>query len=347
MSTVSLETDRTTERAAAKRLWLTAAAVLALGVAVFLIAFWDEAVHAVEVWEGSTAYNHCFLILPISAYLIWERRQALFSRFPSPSYWPLLAMVPVAAVWLLALQLGIMEGRQFAAMALLQLFLVALLGFRTWRIVAFALLYLFFLVPSGAFLTPALQDFAARFAVRGIQLVGIPVYSDGLQIEVPGARFVVAEACAGLRFLIASVALGTLYGYLMYRSWTRRIVFIAVSIVVPIIANGLRVMGIVVLGYILGSAQAAAADHLIYGWIFFSAVSLILILLGLPFRQPLAEFDLPADRPQAQASPVALAGVGAVFAAMILLLVSQPVANGPIASAIGGASAGLKHALGR
>ena len=142
-----------------------------------------------------------------------------------------------------------------------------------------------------------MQDFAARFAVAGVQLVGIPVYSNGLNIEVPGARFTVAEACAGLRFLIASVALGTLYGYTMYRSWKRRAAFIVVSIIVPIIANGLRVWGIVVLGYILGNAEAATADHLIYGWVFFSMVSVILILLGLPFRQEVPAFALRPLKP--------------------------------------------------
>ena len=39
------------------------------------------------------------------------------------------------------------------------------------------------------------------------------------------------------------------------------------------------------LGHLLGSAQAAATDHVLYGWIFFSIVILLLIVIGLPFRQ--------------------------------------------------------------
>lgn len=350
MSTIILPADQTPDRAPARRLWIAATAILLLGAAAFGFAFRVEIVRAVEVWEASTAYNHCFLILPISAYLIWERRASLLGRLPAPAFWPLLLMVPVGAFWLFAAQLGVMEGRQFAAMGLLQLFFLAVLGLSAWRVVAFALLYLFFLVPSGAFLTPTLQNFAAAFAVRGLDLLGIPVFfePEGLQIDVPGASFTVAEACAGLRFLIASVALGTLYGYLMYRSTSRRILFVVVSIIVPIIANGLRVLGIVVLGYILGSAEAAAADHLIYGWVFFSAVSLLLILLGLPFRQPLAEFaGAPADKPPARYSQAAMLGVGVAFGAFVILLVSPPVAEGPIASAMSAATAGLKHALGR
>ena len=208
--------------------------------------------------------------------------------------------------------------------------------------------YLYFLVPSGAFLTLPMQEFAARFAVRGVELLGIPVYSNGLDIEVPGARFTVAEACAGLRFLIASVALGTLYGYTMYRSWQRRAAFIVVSIIVPIIANGMRVMGIVVYGYILGNAEAAIADHLIYGWVFFSIVSIILILLGLPFRQDVPIFVIPdTEAAGRRGQPTRIAAVTAVSAAFVALLASPIVTEGAIGAAMGSAVTGFKHMLGR
>jgi exosortase len=243
-------------------------------------------------------------------------------------------MAPLAFAWLAAAEAHIMEGRQLAAMTLFELFLLAILGISVWRVIAFALVYLYFLVPAGAFITPALQDFAARFAVRGL--------------EVPGARFTVAEACAGLRFLIASVALGTLYGYMMYRDWGRRAAFIVVSIVVPIIANGFRVLGIVILGYWLGDAKAAIADHLIYGWVFFSMVSLILILLGLPFRQATTSFD-ETPRPAPRESPAArLRMAGAAIGAMVLvcLLTSAWVTDGPIGSTMARALGGIKHSSG-
>jgi exosortase/archaeosortase family protein len=144
------------------------------------------------------------------------------------------------------------------------------------------------------------------------------------------------------------VALGTLYGYTMYRSWTRRAAFVVVSVIVPIIANGFRVVGIVVLGYILGNAQAAVADHLIYGWVFFSLVSLVLILLGLPFRQPVPAFPVtpvePRDLPRQQTAIVATAAVAAVF---FLLLTRPAVVEGPVGNALGGLVAAGKHLLAR
>jgi exosortase A len=341
MSTISAPADKAVSL---QRSWMVAAVLLTLGVVLFGAAFKAEILSAVDVWEKSTAYNHCFLILPISMFLIWERRQALFVRIPTPSYWALAALAPVGFVWLVGVAAGIMEGRQLAVMTLFQLFVLAVVGFRVWRVIAFAMLYLFFLVPVGAFLTPYLQGFAAEFAVRGLHLLGILVYSDGMEIDVPGARFVVAEACAGLRFLIASVALGTLYGYMMYRSWPRRAAFILASIVVPVIANGLRVLGIVVLGFFLGNAQAAVADHLIYGWVFFSAVSFVLILAGTPFRQPVPAFPItPADKTDIPRSQTSLIFAGAIAAGFIVLLISPAVADGLLTAALRSALPEIKH----
>jgi exosortase A len=331
-----------------QRLWHITIAFLALGAVAFGLAFHTEVVRAVQVWDESTAYNHCFLILPISAYLIWERRTVLAASTPQPNGWLLLAMIPVGLVWLFAAEAEILEGRQLAAMTLFQIFIATGLGLKVWRISAFAILYLYFLVPSGAFLTGPMQNFAAHFAVKGVELLGIPVYSNGLDIEVPGARFTVAEACAGLRFLIASVALGTLYGYTMYRSWQRRAAFILVSIMVPIIANGLRVMGIVVYGYILGNAEAAIADHLIYGWVFFSIVSIILILLGLPFRQDVPVFVVPPMEPASRrGQPARMAAVAGLSVVFVVLLASPIITQGAIGAGMESAVTDLKQMLGR
>jgi exosortase A len=255
------------------------------GLAVLLLAFTPEAAAAVRVWITSTAYNHGFLVLPLTVWLIWDRRHRLATTPIAP--WPAaaVAVVPLAAAWFAARHLGVMEGRQFAALGLAELLVAVILGRRMTRALAAPLLFLAFLVPSGAFLTPLLQRITAGCINLGLTLLGIPHVSDALFIDIPEGRFVVAEACAGLRFLVASAAFGTLYGFMIYRDPARRVAFVAICLVVPIIANGLRALGIVVLGHHLGSAQAAAADHLIYGWGFFAAVTLVLVTAGLPFRQ--------------------------------------------------------------
>jgi exosortase A len=290
---------------------------LLLGLVLLGVAFRAEAMAAYRVWIESTAYSHCFFVLPIAAYMAWDRRQMLAGVPVVPTPGLALLALPLGVAWLAAERLGIMEGRQLAAVAILQVLFLAVLGWRMFRALMAPLLYLFFLVPSGAFLTGPLQDFTAGFINVGLNLLAIPHYSDAYIIEIPAGRFYVAEACAGLRFLIASIAFGVLYAVLMYRSIGRRVAFMAASIIVPIIANGFRALGIVVLGHILGSAEAAAADHIVYGWVFFSVVILLLIMAGLPFRQEVA-----APAPAEAAPPVAGPSWRPLLAAIVLAAIA-------------------------
>ncbi len=266
---------------------------LLVGIAVLLLVFREEGQAAVQVWSQSTAYGHCFFVIPIALFLAWERRAVAMATPIVPIPYLALLAIPVAVVWLAAERLGIMEGQQIMAMVMMELMFLCVLGWRMFRSMAVPLLYLGFLVPFGAFLTPALQHFTAWFTTTGLDVIGVPYFSDGNLIEIPEGNFLVAEACAGLRFLIASIAFGVLYACMIYRTWFKRAVFIAASVVIPIVANGFRALGIVWLGHAMGSAEAVEVDHVLYGWIFFSIVIVLLILVGLPFREDAGPFPVP------------------------------------------------------
>jgi len=269
----------------ARATWRPAVLAVAVGVAAWVALFWTECQAAVSVWIASTAYGHCLLVIPMAVYLAWDRRAAFAGLVPRPTPAFALLALPVAAVWLLAERLGIMEGRQLAAIAAAEVLALSVLGWQLTRALAAPLAFLVFLVPFGAFFTPWLQSITARITEIGLTVLHIPHYVDSLVIEIPEGTFFVAEACAGLRFLIAAVAFGVFFALLNFRSPGRRIAFVAASVVIPILANGLRALGIVVLGHVLGSAEAGAADHLIYGWVFFSIVMLLLVAAGMPFRE--------------------------------------------------------------
>ena len=293
--------------------------VLAAGIVAWALLFRPEIARAVTTWNASTAYGHCWFVLPIVLYLVWDRRTAAAGAAPRPILWPALLAIPGTFVWLAAERVGIMEGRQLVAVGFVQLLFLAVLGWRLAWAFSAPLLYLFFLVPFGAFLTNDLQRFTAAFTDVGLHISGIPYVMDQLFIEIPEGTFYIAEACAGLRFLIAAIAFGVLYACLIYRSPWRRAAFILASCVIPIIANGFRALGIVVLGHVLGSAQAIEADHVIYGWVFFSSIILLLILAGLPFREDRGE--PPKPKPETAPPPTALAlwGAGALLVAVVVI----------------------------
>jgi exosortase A len=265
--------------------WRTAAVLIAFAGFAFGLVFNRDVSGAVRVWFDSTAYNHCFLILPLTAFLLWQRRVVFLSVSPRPTFWPLLLMPLLSAVWLLGAILDIQEGRQLAVIAMFQLVLLAALGTRVYRRLLAPCLFPFFLVPSGAFLAPSLQQITAEITVAGLNFLHIPVFSDGFMIEVPEGSFEVAEACAGLRFLIASSVFGCFFAVIMYRSFIRRALFVLLSVAVPIFANGLRALGLVVLAHLEGSSAAVEADHILYGWLFFSLVIMVLTAIGMIFAQ--------------------------------------------------------------
>jgi exosortase A len=318
MALPAVSTSRVSGRASAAYGWGAALLMIALTAVVFGLVFRHEVALAVQVWISSTAYNHGFLILPLVGYLLWERRAVIAAMSPAPAFWPLLLMPVLSSVWLVAAILDINEGRQLMLVAMFEIVLLVALGPRVFRRLLAPLLFLFFLVPSGAFLVPTLQTITAKIVVAGLHTLHIPVFSDGYMIEIPEGNFEIAEACAGLRFLVASAVFGCFFAIVMYRSFLRRAVFIALSLTVPIGANGMRALGIIVLAHLEGSATAVEADHIIYGWLFFSLVILLLIAIGMAFvdKGDSRRSVLPLPTP----SPPAWRFAVAIGAAVVLAL---------------------------
>lgn len=192
--------------------------------------------------------------------------------------------------------------------------IVAILGVRAARTLLFPLAYLLFLVPMGESLIPPLQSATADITVTMLELTGIPVRSDGLVLFVSNTTWIVAEACAGVKFLIASVALGALLSEMFLRSWPRRIFFMALSVVVPIVANGLRAYVIVVIGYLSNNKYAVGADHLLYGWVLFALVLTGMVGVAVTMRAPPDRNPASPARPaRTAASPIPTAALAALL----------------------------------
>jgi exosortase A len=319
------------------RRWLIDAVATVACLAVLSAVFWRDSSGAFRVWIDSPTFNHCFLILPMSLFTMWSRRHGLAAVPHVPQLWAALLLLPLSFVWLVAYFAAILEAQQFVVITMLQVMLIAVLGWPAYRKLIAGFLFLYFLVPSGAELVPALQQFTAHFAVVGLRLIGIPVFSDGAVIEIPAGSFAVAEACAGLRFLVAAVAFGVFYATHVYSSVFRRLIFVALSVVVPIIANGLRVFGLIAAAQWLGDPTAALADHLIYGWGFFSLVLVVLVFAGRAFSD--RDDDEPESAVSAAWPPIGGYAGKALFAGVLCVAVAAIFPVAAIFMASSGAAA--------
>jgi exosortase A len=261
-------------------------AVFAAICVVLLVLFRETVSAMVEIWYRSDTFNHGFIVLPISVWLIWKRRSTLATAPVGSEPLVLLPIALAAFGWLLGDLAGVNAVTQLTFVALLVLLVPALLGRVVARSIVFPLGFLFFMVPIGEFAMPTLMDWTAEFTVLALRLTGIPVYQEGLHFVIPSGRWSVVEACSGVRYLIASFCVGTIYAYLTYTSPKRRLVFAVVAILVPIVANWLRAYMIVMIGHLSDGKLAAGVDHLIYGWVFFGVVMLIMFMIGSRWAEP-------------------------------------------------------------
>jgi exosortase A len=299
--------------------WRRALPALLLLWAAVLLVYRDTALAMVDIWSRSDTFAHAFLVPPISLWLAWRRRDVLAPMSPSPQPWMLLPMAAMGLLWLMGELVAVNAATQFALVALLVLAVPAVLGLAVARELMFPLGFLFFAVPIGEFMTPYMIGWTADATILALRWTGIPVYREGMQFVIPSGNWSVVEACSGVRYLIASFMVGTLFAYLNYRSTRRRLLFVGVSIVVPIVANWARAYMIVMLGHLSGNKLAVGADHLVYGWVFFGVVIMIMFLIGARWSEPDGD---AVPTPAARRAPLGTGAAwsGTVLAAMAMLL---------------------------
>ncbi|KAA3652560.1 MAG: exosortase A [Proteobacteria bacterium] len=309
-------------------MWPVAVTMLAVCL-VWAAAYAGTIGDMVAIWSRSDTFAHGFVVLPISIYLIWLQRASLAGHRPQPAATVLLLLVPAVGAWLIGSLTSVAALEHLAAVTVLVLALWCVLGHALFRELAFPLCFLMFMAPVGEFMVPVLMHYTAEFTVAAVRASGVPVYQEGLQFVLPNGRWSVVEACSGIRYLIASFMVGTLYAYLNYQSLRKRLWFALVALLIPIVANWMRAYFIVMLGYLSDNALAAGVDHLIYGWVFFGVVILAMFWVGNRWRDP--EPDGAMVLPVTAMWPARRAIGGMLVVAVVL--VGGPMLAGAVAPA--------------
>lgn len=315
--------------------WRAHLAALAAASAAILLLFARDAAGMAAIWWSSATFNHCLLVGPIIAWLVWQRLPEL--RPLAPAAWApaLLAVGAGGLAWLLGEAGDLALLRHSGLVLMLQGSVVACLGKAVSRGLAFPIFYAVFLVPFGEELVPPLQTLTAEMSMALLGMTGVPAHIEGIFISTPTGLFRVAEACSGVRFLVAMAALSALAANLCFRSWPRRLLFVGFALAVSVLANGVRAFGTIYIAWRTNNEVAVGIDHLVYGWIFFAIVIALIAAAGWRFmdRAPSARWFDPA----ALQAPGTEAGssLRAVQAAAIAVAVAAagPVWTGAVAAA--------------
>lgn len=322
------------------RRWGRATALLVLALAALAVAYPATLASFYDVWRGSDTYTHCFFVIPITAWLVWRRRHDVARLTPTPFLPGLLGMAAAGVLWLVAHMAGVLFYEQLAFALQVPLLVITLFGLRVARMLTFPLAFFLFTVPFGEVLHPALMSFTAHATVLGLRITGIPVAVEGMYLTTPTGNWQVVEACSGLRFLISMFMLGCLFAYLHFRERKNRLLFAALALIAPILANGLRAYVMVLTGYLSRREIGAGFDHFAIGWTVFAIIMALFFFMGSRWN------EAPAPPSASEPAPSVSTGIrssrrlpAAAVAALLLAIapaayaawVHPPDESGPVA----------------
>jgi exosortase len=257
---------------------------LACLVASFALLYRNVAFQLVRNWSTDENYSHGFLIVPLVAYMIWERREQLYAVPRRPASVAGLVVVGGSLVVLIA---GLLGAELFLTRVAMIGTIVGgvlfVLGWPHLRLLAFPLAVLLLMIPIPAIIFNQivfpLQLLASRVGELSLSAVGIPVLREGNVIILANTTLEVAEACSGIRSLVSLLTIGIVYGYFTDKRASIRTLVALSAIPVAIFANGLRVAGTGIAAHYYGSAAAQGFFHTFSGWFVFIAA--IVMLFGV------------------------------------------------------------------
>lgn len=261
------------------RLLSVANLVLLVGCAILALPTMYEV--ATKTWTSEQG-GHGPLVLATGLWAIWrELKGKDIERRPGKLAIGLPLLGLALAVFILARITGILEIEAFAMYGALVSGAYLVFGNLVMRAIWFPLLYLAFsLPPPDTVVTAVTQPIKiaiSTWAVSVLHLLGYPVASSGVAIQIGQYQLLVAAACAGLNSIVTLTALCLFYVYLKHRSNVIALIVIAVAAIpVAVISNFVRVLALVLITYHFGDAAAQGFLHDFAGLLMF-AVALLTI----------------------------------------------------------------------
>ena len=248
------------------------------------------------IWLEDEEYGHGMMVVGILVYLLYRNREKLLNSSITTRW--LGVVVSLAA--LLMFSLGELSGIAPIQMYSIWLFAVAATisigGWSLFKKLVVPLCIILLLVPLpnvlGPMLTSQLQLVSSKLGVWVIRLFGGVVYLEGNVIDMGGVKLLVAEACAGLRYLFPLMSIGAIAGYLMRAPvWMRWALFIA-TIPVTVFMNSFRIGVTGLLTEAYGTSHTEGFLHFFEGWVVFVASLIILVAFAWLLTKMMA--DSPA-----------------------------------------------------
>lgn len=256
--------------------------ILALGAVALVLPTMFQV--ARDTWSTEQG-GHGPLVLATGLWALWrELKDKRIETRPGNLLISVVCLGSSLGLFVLARITGILEIEAFAMYGALISAAYTIFGPALIRAIWFPLVYLAFTLPPPdtvvAAVTQPIKIAISDWAVSLLYLLGYPVASSGVTIQIGQYQLLIAAACAGLNSIVTLSALCLFYVYLRHRSNPIAFLVIALAAIpVAVISNFVRVLVLVLVTYYLGDAAAQGFIHDFAGLLMFSVA--LLAIFGI------------------------------------------------------------------
>jgi len=240
-------------------------------------------------WSTDPNYSHGFVVPFISAYFLWERRDALQRTPVRGSAWGYVLLVLSAGLLIVGEAASFGYAARVSLLVALAGLILFLRGAEALRIAAFPLAFLLFMIPPPAIvmnqIALPLQLLAAKFATGTLDALGVAVLRQGNVIALAPVRLEVTEACSGIRSLVALLALAVLFASLSRRRWEIQALITLSAIPIALITNAARITVTGVLVDTVGPSAGMGFYHEFSGLVIFLLAFVLLAVETVALSQ--------------------------------------------------------------
>ena len=220
--------------------WLSAA----IFSAAFIWSYWPQITDLWNIWQRSDEYSSGLLVPFVAVYILWSRRHDIAQCPLKPSIWGLFAFVAAQAFRLFGLFFMYASAERLSIVLSIAAMVLFLLGWQFLRKVFTTLVFLGLMLPlprsiHGAVMLP-LQSWATSSAVFFLEIMGYAAIREGNIIHLNGATVAVAEACNGLRMIMAFFVISSLVVLLVRRAWWEKLIVLVSSVPIGLLCNSIR-----------------------------------------------------------------------------------------------------------
>ncbi len=276
------QTQATLERDLVKHISAPTTALIIVFSILLLVLYKETVGYLLHDWTQfqNGEYAHGFVVLGIVAFMVWGQRSILEQTAIRPSLSPIILVLGFSMTWMIGILLGIRFVESLSFFLLIPSIILVLAGRQFVTKLLYPILFLLVAFPVWEQFLPYLQSLAASLSHILLKITGTTVLREEAYLIVPAGKFLVAEGCSGLRYLLAAMTFGGFYIYLERLTQWRAVVFFAVVIIAAILSNAIRITTVIIAGNMTNMQHPWVHEHLMLGWYIFAGMLVLVFWLG-------------------------------------------------------------------